>query len=159
MARDIKFWKEDGSFKLRVCGVIQVKDKILIDNCDNAPFWGYPGGHVEIGEDTRKAVVREIREETNIDAEIVKNLASIQLFFTRDDNMPFHEIGFYYLMKANIEPKDFSIEENDKGKLRKHEFKWITKEELKNLDVRPTALKEVILSNLENQEIISYITD
>ena len=73
--------------------------------------------------------------------------------------MPFHEIGFYYLMKANIEPKDFSIEENDKGKLRKHEFKWITKEELKNLDVRPTALKEVILNNLENQEIISYITD
>lgn len=44
MARDVKFWKEDGSFKLRVCGVVQVGDKILIDNCDNAPFWGYPGG-------------------------------------------------------------------------------------------------------------------
>ena len=81
------------------------------------------------------------------------------MFFTRDDNMPFHEIGFYYLMKANVEPKDFVIEENDKGKLRKHEFKWITKDELKNLDVRPTALKDVILNDLENQEIISYVTD
>ena len=159
MARDVKFWKEDGSFKLRVCGVVQVGDKILIDNCDNAPFWGYPGGHVELGESTREAVVREVKEEIGVDAEIIKNLASIQLFFTREDGKPFHEIGFYYLMKANIEPKDLTIEENDKGKLRKHQFRWVTKEELKNLDVRPTELKEVILNDLENQEIISYVTN
>ena len=158
MARDVKFWKEDGSFKLRVCGVIQVGDKILIDNCDNAPFWGYPGGHVELGESTREAVVREVKEEIGVDAEIIKNLASIQLFFTREDGKPFHEIGFYYLMKANIEPKNLTIEENDKGKLRKHQFRWVTKEELKNLDVRPTELKKVILNDLENQEIISYVT-
>ena len=159
MARDVKFWKEDGSFKLRVCGVVQVGDKILIDNCDNAPFWGYPGGHVELGESTREAVVREVKEEIGIDAEIIKNLASIQLFFTREDGKPFHEIGFYYLMKANIEPKNLTIEENDKGKLRKHQFRWVTKEELKNLDVRPTELKKVILNDLENQEIISYVSN
>ena len=159
MARDVKFWKEDGSFKLRVCGVVQVGDKILIDNCDNAPFWGYPGGHVELGESTREAVVREVKEEIGVDAEIIKNLASIQLFFTREDGKPFHEIGFYYLMKANIEPKNLTIEENDKGKLRKHQFRWVTKEELKNLDVRPTELKEVILNDLENQEIISYVSN
>ena len=158
MARDVKFWKEDGSFKLRVCGVVQVGDKILIDNCDNAPFWGYPGGHVELGESTREAVVREVKEEIGVDAEIIKNLASIQLFFTREDGKPFHEIGFYYLMKANIEPKNLTIEENDKGKLRKHQFRWVTKEELKNLDVRPTELKKVIPNDLENQEIISYVT-
>lgn len=157
MARDVKFYKEDGSFKLRVCGVVQVGDKILIDNCDNAPFWGYPGGHVELGESTREAVVREVKEETGVHAEIIKNLASIQLFFTREDGKPFHEIGFYYLMKANIEPKDLTIEENDKGKLRKHQFRWVTKEELKNLDVRPTELKEVILNDLENQEIIDRV--
>lgn len=143
MARDVKFWKEDGSFKLRVCGVVQVGDKILIDNCDNAPFWGYPGGHVELGESTREAVVREVKEEIGVDAEIIKNLASIQLFFTREDGKPFHEIGFYYLMKANIEPKNLTIEENDKGKLRKHQFRWVTKEELKNFDVRPTELKRL----------------
>ena len=159
MARDVKFWKEDGSFKLRVCGVVQVGDKILIDNCDNAPFWGYPGGHVELGESTREAVVREVKEEIGVDAEIIKNLASIQLFFTREDGKPFHEIGFYYLMKANIEPKNLTIEENDKGKLRKHQFRWVTKEELKNLDVRPTELKKVILNDLENQEIISYVSN
>lgn len=158
MARDVKFWKEDGSFKLRVCGVVQVGDKILIDNCDNAPFWGYPGGHVELGESTREAVVREVKEEIGVDAEIIKNLASIQLFFTREDGKPFHEIGFYYLMKANIEPKNLTIEENDKGKLRKHQFRWVTKEELKNLDVRPTELKKVILNDLGNQEIISYVS-
>lgn len=35
MASDVKFYKEDGSFKLRVCGVILSEGKILINNCDN----------------------------------------------------------------------------------------------------------------------------
>lgn len=104
-------------------------------------------------------MVREVKEEIGVDAEIIKNLASIQLFFTREDGKPFHEIGFYYLMKANIEPKNLTVEENDKGKLRKHQFRWVTKEELKNLDVRPTELKKVILNDLENQEIISYVSN
>ena len=29
MARDVKFWKDDGAFKLRVCGVIKVDNKFL----------------------------------------------------------------------------------------------------------------------------------
>jgi len=45
---DVKFWKDDGAFKLRVCGIIQVEDKFLIDNCDNCSFWSYPGGHVSL---------------------------------------------------------------------------------------------------------------
>ena len=159
MASDVKFYKEDGSFKLRVCGVILSENKILINNCDNAPFFSYPGGHVELGEDTKTAVIREVLEETNIQTEIVKTLANIQLFFQREDGKPFHEIGFYYLLKSKqpLKTTNFYKEEIDKGRKRVHEFTWITLEELKSLDVRPTALKEVLLKGLENQEIIDRV--
>lgn len=98
-------------------------------------------------------------EETNIQTEIVKTLANIQLFFQREDRKPFHEIGFYYLLKSKqpLKTTSFYKEEIDKGRKRVHEFAWITLEELKSLDVRPTALKEVLLKGLENQEIINRV--
>ena len=161
MARDVKFWKEDGAFKLRVCGVIQIGDKYLVSNCDNCIFWSYPGGHVVLGETTDDAVLREVLEETKIECEIEKLLGTVQLFFKREDGNPFHEIGFYYLLKpkTNMEPIDFSFEENDNGKIRHHDFKWVDIEELKSMDVRPHAIKNVLENNLERQHIIHIQND
>ncbi len=161
MGIDVKFSRDEGSFKLRVCGVIISNGKILIERGEDSNFWGYPGGHVELGEDTRTAVVREVYEETKIETQIVKTLANIQLFFPREDRKPFHEIGYYYLLKSKNElpTKDFSVEEIDKGEKKKHDFKWVTFDELKQIDLRPVALKDVIINHLENQEIIYYSED
>ena len=161
MARDVKMWKEDGSFKLRVCGIIKVGDKYLISNCDNCEFWSFPGGHVALGENTDNAVLREVAEETKIQTLIDKLLATIQLFFKREDGMPFHEIGFYYLLKPkkDIKPEDFIFEENDNGKIRHHQFKWVDINEMKNFDVRPNDLKGVLENNLERQHIIHVQND
>ncbi len=155
MARDVKFWKEDGSFKLRVCGIIKQDDKYLVSNCDNCEFYGFPGGHVTIGEHTDSAVIREVKEETNIDTEIIKLLATVQLFFKRDDGMPFHEICFYYLLKPKqkIETKNFSLQENDKNVFRNHDFYWLTLDEFDNLDIRPSEMKNILKNNLERQHI------
>lgn len=156
MATDIKFWKEEGSFKFRVCGVIKVGDKFLINNCDDSWFWSYPGGHVQLGESTETAVKREVLEETKIDCDIEKLLAVVELFFDREDGKIFHEIGFYYLLKPKniVESVDFVLQENDNGKLRNHQFKWVDMDTLESLDVRPTDLKKVLRQNLENQHII-----
>lgn len=156
MARDVKMWKDDGSFKLRVCGIIKVDNKFLISNCDNCEFWSFPGGHVMLGENTDDAVLREVLEETCIETKIKEILATIQLFFKRDDGMPFHEIGFYYLLepKEKVQTKDFTLEENDKGKIRNHLFKWVTMDELKEIDVRPNDLKKVLENGLHHQHII-----
>ena len=156
MAKDVKFWKEDGSFKLRVCGVIVFDNKILISNDNKSSIWQYPGGHVQLGEDTKTAVVREVLEESNIETEIIKKLATIQLFLKREDGKPFHEIGYYYLLKSKkpLQTQPFQVEEIDNGEKKVHNFKWITFEELKELEVYSSALKETILNNLENQELI-----
>lgn len=75
--------------------------------------------------------------------------------------MPFHEIGFYYLLepKEKLKIKNFSLEENDKGKIRKHLFKWVTIEELKEIDVRPNDLKSILEKDLNHQHIIHVQSD
>lgn len=157
MARDVEYYKDEGLFKLRVCGIIRKGDKVLIEKDSNSQLWSYPGGRVKLGESTIEAVKRELKEELGIEIEVVKKLACIQLFSKLPNNAIFHEIGFYYQVN-NLQPlpcQDFDIEEEiDKGK-QKHNFKWITIDQLKEMDVVPRALKDVIISDLENQDIIS----
>jgi 8-oxo-dGTP diphosphatase len=62
-------------------------DKILLVQRSKAPGigkWGFPGGHLEMGETVQECAVRELREETGIDAEAVAVLTAFD-FITRDD--------------------------------------------------------------------------
>jgi 8-oxo-dGTP diphosphatase len=40
-------------------------------------MWQFPGGGVEIGEDPKEAVVREIKEETDFDVEVIRLLPEV----------------------------------------------------------------------------------
>ncbi len=60
----------------RVCGAI-LRDKaiLMVQHRDNGrEYWTLPGGGVEAGETPEQAVVREMREETGLDAEVVRFL-------------------------------------------------------------------------------------
>ena len=55
-----------------VGAVVVVKGKVLLAQRGSEPgygTWSIPGGIVELGETVRDAVVREVREETNLDVE------------------------------------------------------------------------------------------
>lgn len=155
---DVKFWKDEGSFKLRVCGVLKYGDKYLVSNCDNCEFYSFPGGHVVLGESTDDAVVREVREETLIDAKISKLLAVEQLFFKREDGKPFHEICYYYEMTTDqkVDTEDFSVEENDNGRTRNHYFRWLEIDDFETIDLRPHSMKNILKNNLELQHLLRY---
>ena len=156
---DIKIKSEEGQFKFRVCGIVEKDNKFLVMKMNENKFYCLPGGHVELGEDTQTAVLREMKEELGYEVEVKKLLCVHQNMFKTAEGKPFHELGFYYLVKptiANLSTENHFRTENDKGEIKTHEFRWVTKDELKKLDFRPEIIRETILNDTENFEC--YIT-
>ncbi|MAM62396.1 NUDIX hydrolase [Maritimibacter sp. UBA3975] len=59
-------------------------------NPPDAGLWGYPGGRVEAGEDVATAALRELREETGVEAEAGETLDVIDV----------RAEGFHYALHA-----------------------------------------------------------
>lgn len=139
---DIKIDEKEGKFKFRVCGILENDGKYLVVKMNNNNFYCLPGGHVELGEDTDQAVLREMEEELGFPVKIQKLVAINQNFFKGIDGKDFHELGFYYIVnavdKSKINKNDYTREELDKGKIQHLVFKWVTKNELQQMDFRPS---------------------
>ncbi len=155
---DIEIKYEQGKFSFRVCGIVKKDDKFLIQKIEGNDFYCLAGGHVELGEDTLTALRREMKEEVNIHTKNEKLAAVVENFFKDNSNKMFHEIGFYYVVetKEELPSKDYSVEENDKGIMKHLEFKWVTKEELKDIDFRPTAIKNLLLADSTTPQHIIF---
>lgn len=153
---DIKLNIDGNKFKFRVCGLVKNGDKVLIQKIASNKFYCLPGGHVELGEDTKFAVNREITEEIGNPIKDEKLFAIIENFFGGTEGGRYHEIGFYYRanLKQEMETKDYTIIENDKGVDKKLEYKWVTKEELQSIDFRPVVLKPLLFEESEKIEHI-----
>jgi len=69
-------------------GVIVEKKQILlvmVKNLTGKIVWTFPKGHIEAGETSDKTALREVREETGYDCEIIKPLGETRYFFKRKD--------------------------------------------------------------------------
>ena len=74
--------------------------KILLVRRSTQPFKGYwalPGGKVDAGETVEQAVVREVKEETGLDVEIMKKTGE------------YHEKGIQNGMEYNYYPACFLV--------------------------------------------------
>lgn len=64
-----------------VCACIIQQDKVLIgkrrSNAYNG-IWEFPGGKVELDESNECAIIREIKEELNLDIEVITKLGEIE---------------------------------------------------------------------------------
>ena len=76
------------------------------------PTWCLPKGHLELGEDSPAAAVREVREETGIEARIVAPLSSITYRFMQPgDKMRYSKRVDFFLMDAltdELDPQDLT---------------------------------------------------
>jgi len=83
--------------------IIELKEGIVIIKRSNPPFgWALPGGFVDYGESLEDAVIREAKEETNLD------LINVKQFHTYSDpkrDPRFHTVGTVFIAKAKGTPK------------------------------------------------------
>ena len=97
-------------------------------------------------ETAENAVLREVREELEVDAEIVRPLWLNQAFFAEDvSGEQFHELCLYFLVE--ISRTDLRSK-GDRFVLRErqhiHEFEWLSFERLESEYFYPNFLKREI---------------
>ena len=73
----------------------------------NKTRWGLPKGAVIEGETSEAAALREVREETGIEARIVRPLDTIEYFFRAGDTLIQKRVDFYLMdyVAGDLEPQ------------------------------------------------------
>jgi len=84
--------------------IIEIDSKgIVLIKRKNPPYgWAIPGGFVDYGESLEEAALREAKEETNLDVNLIKQ------FHTYSDperDPRYHTISTVYIAKANGIPQ------------------------------------------------------
>ena len=83
--------------------IIEIDDGIVLIDRANPPHgWALPGGFVDYGESLESAALREAREETSLDVELVYQLGAYS-DPARDPRH--HTISVVFVAKAKGEPK------------------------------------------------------
>lgn len=115
-----------------VAAIIQKENKILATKRGYGEFinmWEFPGGKIELGETKEQALVREIKEELNIEINVDKFALDIEYQYP----------NFYLFMSCFM----CSIKEGSIELLEHNDGKWITKEELNTLNWLPADIDAV----------------
>jgi len=141
-----------GDLKLVTIGAgVVIKDgKILLIKRVKPPYEGYwaiPGGKLEPGEHVEDCVIREIKEETNLDCE-VESLNGIASEIVHDKKTG-DKKSHFMIFVLKLKPKHLEIIETDEGKL-----KWLEIDNLDEENVIPSdalMVKEFILKDKKVQ--------
>jgi len=79
---------------------VTVRDaRVLLVRRANPPDqgkWGFPGGRVELGEPAKQVALRELKEETGVEADAVAVLTALDVI----DRNPAGAIRFHYVLIA-----------------------------------------------------------
>ena len=109
--------------------IIDANNQILIAKRPNkkhlSGFWEFPGGKVEKGESPENALVREVKEELNID---INNKCIAPLTFSEFNYEKFHLLLLLYVCRR-WEGEPMSMEKN--------EIKWVKVNTLRQYKMPP----------------------
>lgn len=138
--------------RIRVAGILIEDDKILLiqHQKNNKKYWLIPGGGNDWGESTKEAVIREYKEETNLDIKVDKFL-----FFseTISPDKSRHVLNLFY--SVHRENRD------DKVMKLGHEavladLKFFGKDEIKKLTIYPN-IKDNLIKIMNGEKVEDYL--
>ena len=93
--------------------------------------WHFPGGRLNVGDESIEALQREVLEETDLE------ISDITPFFTKvfDDKSP--KYGVFFTAKV-LAPSIVKISDEHQN------FKWFKKEELDSIDFKQPFYKNIL---------------
>lgn len=72
--------------------------------------WDFPKGHVELGENPIETVIREVKEETNLNIKIIKNFQRSVIYNFRDHGELVIKEVIFFLAKSKSQKVKLSNE-------------------------------------------------
>ncbi len=133
---------------------VLIKDKrvLLMWRSNNGKqYYVFPGGGVEEGETVEEATVRELKEETSIDAKIDKLLYHHHLIDEESDSAEKDQY-FYLCTYVSGTPKlgDFNEKESMVSGLDLYKPVWVNIKKLPNLLLYPLEIKDWLIEDLKD---------
>lgn len=144
-------------FNIRVYGLlVNQQQELLIthEKINGYAFTKFPGGGLEFGEGTHACIIREFKEEANIDVTVEKHLYTTDFFQQSAFNKSDQLISIYYLLRSDqtdsISTESQTItHENKTEQLR---FEWVRLNEL-NDSLVTFPIDKLICRMIMNKEI------
>lgn len=102
------------------CVVLNENEEVLLVSNNKGEIWAFPKGHSEEGETLEQSALREVKEETGYEVEILKRLSDVSYAHGQTGELirvamfkakPVKEVGS---MEKDIQSKWVTIEEAKK---------------------------------------------
>lgn len=89
--------------------ILNDNQEVLLQKRMDTKKWCIISGHVEFGESVEQAIIREIKEETNVDGEVVRLIGvysspQYATYFYPDKTVQYVVTYFEVKLKAEIQP-------------------------------------------------------
>lgn len=116
--------------KEKSCGCIIIRDNEVLLVQQNKGHWGFPKGHVEGEETEKQTALREVKEETNLDVNIINDKRYVITYET--DKHKLKDVVFFL-----AEPKSNDISRQE---IEIKDIQWFKyKDALEMLTYKNTA--------------------
>ncbi len=90
----ITFEEGGKKFNYRVVGIALDVDRVLLLRTEKDDFWFLPGGRVELLEPSQDALIREMREELEVDVRVERLVWVVENFFEYEGKFC-HELALF----------------------------------------------------------------
>lgn len=97
--------------KEKACGCVVIENEKVLLIKQTKGHWGLPKGHVEEGETEHETAIREVKEETNYDVEIVNEKRFVERYII--DNKIDKEVVYFIAKKTGGSPEKQEAEVTD----------------------------------------------
>ena len=105
------------------CGAIIFNEGKVLVVKQTSGFYGFPKGHVEIGETEKETAIRETKEETGLDIKIISDKRYTQSYIVKEN---VHKDVVFFIAKLENNNEKRQVEEIE-------EILWIDINEVENI--------------------------